>query len=92
MEELQRIIKEIMRIASEEGLDVSPDCILEASEKIYVSGNINTQNSSKVSVKALEPCTDKQKWTLKQMGYTDDKIETITKLEAIQLIRRAKGE
>lgn len=95
MKELQIIIQEIKKICGNEALDVTPEAILELSGKIYISNNISNQskNTSKMPInvsESFENATDKQKYMLKQIGYTDDKIAKMSKQEAFLIIKKAK--
>ena len=88
MEKINNLIDELKEIIKNKKLKVKDDTILENAIKLYLSEVIQENKISNIKSikdnKNFEPMTDKQKFFLKESGYTGNL--NLSKQEAFQLI------
>lgn len=80
--ELKEIILALKSTTKETGLEISDEVLFDASIRIYNSQNIKSEKKESFEVKA----TEKQIELLYKLG-ADFNAETITKREAMDLIK-----
>jgi uncharacterized protein YpbB len=100
MENLKKIIKELLSYKKEFGLDTNDNHIFECATRIFISQNIsNHRQEQKTSdlTKRLHSLSDKPSFVpatksqitrLKKEGYTEEQISKMSKQDAWKIIKK----